>query len=163
MFRIIREGNYTNPPVLKFFMRNCDVLPLSSNTQTMRKFLRAVDNILKRGDDILIYPEESMWPDYRKPKPLKDGGFKFATKNNVPVLPIFITMEDSEFYNKKTKKTQPILAHTVHILEPIYPNPELSKAENVEYMKNKNYQMWVDVYESFYGKKLEFTTIKKDS
>ncbi|MBQ7881072.1 MAG: 1-acyl-sn-glycerol-3-phosphate acyltransferase [Clostridia bacterium] len=162
LFRIIREGNYTNPPVLKFFMRNCDVLPLSSNMQTMRKLLRAVDNILKRGDDILIYPEESLWPNYRKPKPLKDGAFKFATKNNVPVLPIFITMEDSEFYNKKTKTAQPILAHTVHILEPIYPNAELSRAENVEYMKNKNYDMWVKVYEDFYGKKLEYTTIKKD-
>ncbi|MBQ7798696.1 MAG: 1-acyl-sn-glycerol-3-phosphate acyltransferase [Clostridia bacterium] len=161
LFRVVREGNYTNPPVLKFFMRNCGVLPLSSNMQTMKKFLRAVDNILARGDYILIYPEESMWPDYRKPKPLKDGAFKFAIKNNVPVLPIFITMEDVEFYNKKTKTTKPMLAHTVHILEPIYSHPELSKAENIEYMKNKNFDCWVKVYEDFYGKKLEYTT-KKD-
>ena len=57
LYRVVLEGNYTNPPMLKFFMRNCDVLPLSSNSQTMRKFMRAVDNILKRGDNILIYPE----------------------------------------------------------------------------------------------------------
>ena len=158
LFRVIREGNYTNPPVLKFFMRNCDVLPLSSNMQTMRKFLRAVDNILKRGDDILVYPEESLWPDYRKPKPLKDGAFKFAIKNNVPVLPIFITMEEGVFYNKKTKSNQPILEHTVHILDPIYPNPEFNKLENLEYMKTANYDAWVKVYESFYGKKLEYAT-----
>ena len=161
LFRVVREGNYTNPPVLKFFMRNCGVLPLSSNIQTMRKFLRAVDNILNRKDFILIYPEESMWPNYRKPKPLKDGAFKFAVKNNVPVLPIFITMEDGEFYNKKTKQNQPILLHTVHILEPIYANPEFTRNENIEFMKNKNYEMWVKVYEDFYGKKLEYTT-KKD-
>lgn len=158
LFRVVREGNYTNPPVLKFFMRNCDVLPLSSNSQTMRKFMRAVDNILKRGEFILIYPEESMWPNYRKPKPLKDGGFRFAIKNNVPVLPIFITMEDSEFYNKKTKQKQPILEHTVHILEPIYPKEDLSLKENIGYMKSLNYDMWVKVYEDFYGKKLEYTT-----
>ena len=41
LYRVILEGNYTNPPMLKFFMRNCDVLPLSSNSQTMKKFLRA--------------------------------------------------------------------------------------------------------------------------
>lgn len=158
MFRIIREGNYTNPPTLKFFMRNCDVLPLSSNTQTMKKFLRAVDNILARGDNILIYPEESLWPDYKKPKPLKDGGFRFAIKNSVPVVPIFITMENSEFYNKKTKQNQPMLEYTVHILKPIYPKQELSKAENIEYMKKANYDAWVKVYEDFYGEKLTYLT-----
>lgn len=158
VFRVVREGNYTNPPVLKFFMRNCDVLPLSSNSQTMRKFMRAVDNILKRGENILIYPEESMWPNYRKPKPLKNGGFRFAAKNNVPVLPIFITMEEVEFFNKKTKQSKPILTHTVHILEPIYPKDNLTLKENIEYMKKLNYDAWVKVYEDFYGKKLEYTT-----
>ena len=161
LFRVVREGNYTNPPVLKFFMRNCGVLPLSSNGQTMRKFMHAVDNLLKRGDNILIYPEESMWPNYRKPKPLKDGAFRFAVKNNVPVIPVFITMEDGKFYNKKTKQNQPILEHTVHILEPIYPKEDLSLKENIEYIKNLNYDMWVKVYEDFYGKKLEYTTENK--
>ena len=160
LFRVVREGNYTNPPVLKFFMRNCGVLPLSSNGQTMRKFIRAVDNLLKRGDDILIYPEESMWLNYCKPRPFKDGAFRFAVKNNVPILPIFITMEEGEFYNKKTKQNQPILEHTVHILEPIYPKQDLSLKENIEYMKNLNYNMWVKVYEDVYGKKLEYNTEK---
>ena len=163
LFRVVREGNYTNPPVLKFFLRNCGVLPLSSNMQTMRKFLRAVDNILQRGDNILIYPEESLWPNYRKPRPLKDGAFRFAVKNSVPVVPIFITMEEVDFVDKKTKATRPILSHTVHILEPIYPKAELSKNENIEYMKNLNYDMWVKVYEDVYGKKLEYTTIKPEN
>ena len=61
LYRVILEGNYTNPPMLKFFMRNCDVLPLSSNGKTMKKFLRAVDEILGRGDNILVYPEQAMW------------------------------------------------------------------------------------------------------
>lgn len=160
LLRVVREGNYTNPPVLKFFLRNCGVLPLSSNGQTMKKFLRAVDNLLKQGKHILVYPEESMWPNYRKPKPLKDGAFRFAAKNKVPVVPVFITMEDGVFYNKKTKANQPILDHTVHILPAIYPKDELSVKENIEYMKNLNYDMWVKVYEDFYGKKLEYTTEK---
>lgn len=153
MFRIIREGNYTNPPVLKFFMRNCDVLPLSSNSQTMKNFLRAVDNILAKGNYILIYPEESLWPNYRKPKPLKDGGFRFAVKNNVPVLPIFITMEDVV-----GKDGNPNIAHIVHVLPPIYAKEDLTPKENIQYMKNENFNAWVQVYEQFYGKKLEYTT-----
>ena len=158
LYRIIREGNYTNPPVLKFFMRNCDVLPLSSNSQTMRKFMRAVDNILKRGDNILIYPEESMWLDYRKPRPLKDGAFRFAVKNNVPVVPMFITIEDGEFIDKKTKQSKPMPLYTVHILKPLYAEDGLSLKENIALMKEQNYNMWVKVYEDFYGKKLEYAT-----
>lgn len=160
LYRIIREGNYTNPPVLGFFMRNCDVLPLSSNSQTMRKFMRAVDNILKRGDNILVYPEESMWLDYRKPRPLKDGAFRFAAKNNLPVVPMFITIENGEFYDKKAKQTKPMPVYTVHILKPIYPKDSLTLKENIEYMKNENFTGWVEVYESVYGKKLEYTTDK---
>ena len=42
MYRVIREGNYTSfPGFYGFLMRNCNTLPLSSNMQTMKKFLRA--------------------------------------------------------------------------------------------------------------------------
>lgn len=151
LYRVVREGNYTNPPMLKFFMRNCNVLPLSSNMQTMRKFLRAVDTILQRGDNILIYPEQAMWLDYRKPRPLKDGAFKFAIKNNVPIVPVFITAEEV-----KNKKGEAMPSYTVHVLEPIYPNPELSRQENTDRMMKENYNAWVNVYEKVYGKKLEY-------
>ncbi len=161
MLKVVREGNYTNPPVLKFFLRNCGVLPLSSNGQTMRKFLRAVDNILQVGDNILVYPEESLWPNYRKPRPLKDGAFKFAVKNNVPVVPVFITMEEVPYYNKKTKEYQPMLTHTVHILEPIYPKEDLDRNANIAYMKNLNYDMCVKVYEDTYGEKLTYNIKNK--
>ena len=52
----------------------------------------------------------------------------------------------------------PIQAYTVHILPPIYPDKNLSVRENSEMMCRKNYQLWKDTYESFYGIKLEYTT-----
>ena len=158
MFKVIREGNYTNPPVFKFFMQNCNTLPLSQNSQTMRKFMRAVNELLARGDYVLIYPEESLWPDYRKPKPLKPGAYRFAVKNNVPVIPFFITMEDGE---RIGPDGFPIQEYTIHILPPIYANQDLSDKEQIEDMKNRNYQAWVKVYEDFYGKKLEYITEEK--
>ena len=153
MYRIIREGNYTNPPVFKFFMRNCDTLPLSKNLHTMGKCLKAIDTILQRGDNILIYPEESLWWNYKKPKPLKVGGFKFAAKNNVPVVPIFITMEDSDMV---AANGFPVQNYTVHILEPIYPDESLDMNAKIKDMMQKNYQAWVEVYEKFYGEKLVY-------
>jgi len=157
LYKIIREGNYTNPPVFKFCMRNCDTLPLSKNLHTMGKCIKAIDTILQRGDNILIYPEESMWWNYRKPKPLKVGGFKFAAKNNVPVLPIFITMEDADII---AENGFPLQVYLVHVLEPIYPDESLDMSARITDLMQKNYQAWVNVYENVYGQKLVYTTKK---
>ena len=55
LYKVIREGNYTNfPGLYGFFFRNCDTLPLSSSNRTMIEFLKAVDTILQIKDFILI-------------------------------------------------------------------------------------------------------------
>ncbi|MBO5478936.1 MAG: 1-acyl-sn-glycerol-3-phosphate acyltransferase [Clostridia bacterium] len=161
LYKVIREGNYTNfPGLYGFFFRNCDTLPLSSNKRTMVEFMKAVDEILQRGDFILIYPEQSLWWNYKKPKPLKDGAFKIAAKNHVPIIPIFITMEDSDIIDETGFAVQ---EYTVNIEEPIYPNENQSDRENMEIMREKNYQVWKEVYEEFYGIPLEYTTQKEES
>ncbi len=158
LFKVIREGNYTNfPGMYGFFFRNCDTLPLSSNKRTMIKFIKAVDVILKRGDFILIYPEQSMWWNYRKPKPLKNGAFNFAARNHVPVIPIFITMEDSDIIGEDGF---PVQEYTVNIEKPIYPDENLTEKENTEAMKEKNYEVWKNVYEDFYKMPLEYDTLE---
>ena len=156
LHKVIREGNYTNfPGLYGFFFRNCDTLPLSSNKRTMVEFMKAVDTLLKKGDFILIYPEQSMWWNYRKPKPLKHGAFKIAVRNNVPVIPIFITMSDSDVIGDDGF---PIQEYTVNIAEPIYPDNNLSQRERAEKMLNKNFEVWKKIYEDFYGIPLEYTT-----
>lgn len=154
LYKVIREGNYTNPPApFGLFMKHCNTLPLSSNTETMKKFLKSVDVLLKRGENILIYPEQGMWWNYRKPRPMQNGAFRLAISSGVPVVPIFITMEDSDvldvdgFYVQK---------YTMNILPAIYPKPELNKKQNIEYMKEQNYKAWVKCYEDFYKTKLTY-------
>ncbi len=160
LYKVIREGNYTNfSGLYGFFFRNCDTLPLSSNKKTMVAFMKAVDTILKRKDFILIYPEQSMWWNYRKPKPLKDGAFKIAARNNVPVIPVFITMQDSEIIGDDGF---PVQEYIVNIEEPIYPDEKLSEKENANIMKDKNFEVWKKVYEEFYNMPLQYNTRKED-
>lgn len=158
LFKVIREGNYTNfPGLYGFFFRNCDTLPLSSNKRTMVKFVKAVNVILKRGDFILVYPEQSMWWNYRKPKPLKNGAFNFAARSKVPVIPIFITMEDSDIIGDDGF---PIQEYIVNIAKPIYPDCKLNEKENTEMMRDKNYEIWKQIYEEFYGIPLEYDILE---
>ena len=135
-------------------MRNCNTLPLSSNFATMKKFVKAVDELLQEGNFVLFYPEQSMWWNYRKPKPLKKGAYTFAVNNQVPVLPCFITMQDS---NLLDQDGFPIQEYTIHISKPIYPDASLKHSENVESMRRTNYEIWKEIYEKTYGISLEYT------
>ena len=119
--------------------------------------MKSVDIILNRGDFILIYPEQSMWWNYRKPKPLKNGAFKLAARNNVPVIPIFITMEDSKIIGEDGF---PVQEYTINIEKPIYPDDKLTERENMEAMKNQNAEVWRKVYEDFYQTTLEYSCDK---
>lgn len=155
-YRVIREGNYTSfPGFYGFLMRNCNTLPLSSNRATLLKFSKATDQLLKDGNFVLIYPEQSMWWNYRKPKPLKSGAYMFAAKNGVPVLPCFITMKDSDIMGDDGFYVQ---EYTIHVAPPIYPQKELSYRQNIEYMMQKNYDIWKQIYETEYQIPLEYIT-----
>ena len=154
LYKVIREGNYTNPPKpFGLFMRHCNTLPLSSQPATMKKFLTAVKTLLSRGETILIYPEQSMWWNYRKPKPMQDGAFSLAVRSNAPIVPIFITMNDSDVPDGDGFFVQEF---TLHILPAIYPDRSLSRMEAAKKMKEENYAAWVKVYEEFYQKPLVY-------
>ena len=159
IYTVIREGNYTNfPGFYGYLMRNCYTLPLSSSKNTMEKFLTSTNTLLEKGNFVLVYAEQSLWWNYKKPKPLKKGAFNFAYSANVPVIPIFITMQDSDILGDDGFFVQ---EYTVHIFEPIFPNKNLSKQECIDEMMKKNFALWKDCYESFYGIKLEYTTQNK--
>lgn len=149
LWKVIREGNYTNAPKgFGTILRNCNTLPLSSNTETMKKFMSAISTLLDRGEKILIYPEQAMWWNYRKPRPHKKGAYRLAVNNNVPVIPAFITMEDSEIIGGDGF---PVQEYTIHFLPALYPKTDLNKAQNAQYLQTENERLCKEVYESFYG------------
>ena len=155
LYKVIREGNYTNfPGIYGFFFRHCNTLPLSANFSTMKNFMTAMKVLLERGEKVLVYAEQGMWWNYRKPRPLTAGAFKFAAESKVPVLPIFITMNDSD---KIGGDGFPIQEYTLHFLPAIYPDESKSIKENMEIMKDKNYAAWKEVYEKTYGIPLTYS------
>ncbi len=159
LVKVCREGNYTNfPGFYGFLFKHCNTLPLSSVASTMKNFMHAVKTYLAQGRQILIYPEQAMWWNYRKPRPLTSGAFKMAAENNVPVIPFFITMQDSDIVDSDGFFVQ---EYTVNILKPIFPKEELSVRQNAEFMKNENYSVWKKIYEEFYGIPLVYSEEEK--
>ena len=155
-WRVIREGNYTSfPGFYGFLMRHCNTLPLSSNVDTMKKFFKAIDELICGGDYVLFYPEQSMWWNYRKPKPLKRGAYLCAARSAAPVLPCFITMKDSDVMGEDGFYIQ---EYTIHISPPIYPEQGLSRREQADKMMLRNYELWKEIYETEYHIPLSYTT-----
>ena len=154
LYKVIKESNYTNfkGPV-RIMMRHANTLPLSANLSTMKEFYEALKTLLDRGEKILIYPEQAMWFNYRKPRPLKPGAFRFAAKFGVPVIPVFVGMKDSA---ETDEAGFPVQELYVHYLPPIYPDGNRKLSENTERMMEQNDRLWADAYEAFYGEPLSF-------
>ncbi len=159
LYKVIKEGNYSNfkGPV-RLMMRHGNTLPLSSNISTMKEFYAGMKTLLERGEKILVYPEQAMWFNYRKPRPMKPGAFRFAAKFGVPVIPVFIGMKDSAFTDDDGFPVQELY---VNYLPAIYPDGALGVRENTGAMMEKNYAAWVEAYEEFYKEKLIYETEKQ--
>ncbi len=152
-YKIVREGNYFMPGIIGWLLKYCDTMPLSSSLDTMKLLDKAIAKILKNGDFILIYPEKSMWWNYQKPRPYKIGAFRYAAKNNVPVVPCFITLHKKQ----EGKEMLPDnVKYNVHIMPPIYPDENLNVKANAVAMLEKNATLTKELYEQVYNKKLEY-------
>jgi len=133
-------------------------IPLSANFRAMVNFRKAIDGLLEHKNYVLFYPEESEWWLYEKPRPLRNGAFHFAVKANVPVIPIFITFSTPKKFLKYyiCRKRA-----TLHILPPIYPLEGQNAKDNVDYLRDQNFQKWAEKYTEFYGKPLVYQTVSQ--
>ena len=153
VYKVIREGNYTNfPGEIGLYFKHDNTLPLSQLPETMELFENSIERILNNGDFIIVCPEQSMWMDYKKPKPFRYGAFKWATLNDVPVIPTFITRNESEKQD-----------YNIFIGEAIYPNQKLKPRENIKSMRDKDYSFCKETYETYYKEALKYRTINHDN
>ena len=151
----ISQGtNFVMPGLNGFVLRNIDVIPLVQEPSYMNGAFRTLmQKHLDAGRFILIYPEQEMWFNYRKPRPQKRGAFLFAAEYNVPVVPTFVEMQDLE---REVAPGFRDVRTVLHVLPPIYPNPSLSARENSFAMCKADYAAKVACYEQCYHRPLTY-------
>ena len=151
----ISQGtNFVMPGLNGFVLRNIDVIPLVQEPSYMNGAFRTLMlKHLDAGRFILIYPEQEMWFNYRKPRPQKRGAFLFAAEYNVPVVPTFVEMQDLE---REVAPGFRDVRTVLHILPPIYPDPSLSARENSFAMCKADYAAKAACYEQCYHRPLTY-------
>ena len=125
----VQESNIFMEGTFGFLMKNCNTHPFSKNAGYMVKNLRpALKKILSEGQLLLIYPEQEMWLNYKKPRELRDGAYHYAALFNVPIIPTFTEMQTLN--GERDENGFLPIKHTLHVMPPIYPDPTLSVREN---------------------------------
>ncbi len=155
MYVAAEHNNWKGP--LGELARNTGYLPLPKLTDhaLMRKFGQAIEYYLKKGKKILFYPEQAMWREYTKPRPLQMGAFHYAAVNNVPILPMFITLKPNPQPIDEMGRAN-YSDYTIHVLPPIFPDKDKSVQENKHTMKEENFRLWKKLYETVYCKQLRY-------
>lgn len=146
----ITVGEFNNyHGIFGSLLRAAGTMPFSDKPSCMRNISRAIRTRLDQKHLVLFYPEGALWWCYRKPRPLLDGAFYFATKSNVPIVPMFFTFSDRKCRKDGTYKQNFYL----HIGEPIYPDPDADLKQNVAYLKEANERFNQKIYDDFYNSK----------
>ena len=157
---ISQETNLAMKGFFGFLMNYADVIPISSNINYMNHgFVSVLEELLFNKEFILIYPEQEMWFNYRKPRPFKRGPYFYAAKFDVPVISCFVEIQDKQQMDTdEFRKVKFVL----HVLDVLYPDPQKSNKENSKEMCARDYELKKNAYERIYGKILSYNFESSD-
>ena len=160
IYIVIQDTNLAMPGFIGYLFNNLKTIPICKGPNYIIKtFKPYLKKVLDNNNYVLIYPEEEMWFNYRKPRPCKRGTYLFAAEMNVPIISCFTEIIDTDVKdNDEFNKVKYVL----HVLKPIYPDKEKSSRENSKIMAEIDYRQKVEAYEKAYNKKLDYKFYKSD-
>lgn len=137
-----------------FYMNYIDIIPISRSVSYMKNYFpKLMEEAIQKGQNILIYPEEEMWFNYRKPRPPKRGAYYYAALFHVPIVSCFVEMVDlPEWETENFHRVKYIL----HVLPVIYPDATLKVKDDSLRMMEIDYKQKVQAYEEAYHKILSY-------
>lgn len=112
-------------------------IPIPSNKKAMKNFLDSINNRIKKGYAITIFPEAHIWPYYTKIRPFKSVSFKYPIDLEVPT---FCMTNTYQSYGEKKDK----LKLVTYIDGPFFADDNLSNKEKRENLRNKVYNCMVE-------------------
>lgn len=151
---VIEVSNLALPGIFGFLMNYGGTIPITDNYDYLRgPFVKLLQRAVDDEEYILIYPEQEMWFNYRKPRPGKRGAYYYASKFGKPVISLFVEMQelpemDDENFHK--------VRYIVHVLDPLYPDPDKTDRQNSLQMCQQDDRQRREAYEKAYGKPLTY-------
>ena len=123
-------------PVIRHIIRLLHAFPIPEGVSNKEKFFDTIKKLLDENKAVHFYPEASLWPYYKKLRKFKNGAFKIAVEENVPIIPMVYKFVKPYGIRKLIKK-RPFIE--LYILPAIYPDSKLNKVKSIEDLKKRVY------------------------
>ena len=134
---IVAGPDATSIKGIKTIVKMLGALPVPSTVTGTRNFISAIDKIIDKGQNITVYPEAHIWPGYTKIRPFKADSFSLPITSGAPSF---------SFTNVYLKSRVPFIKRPViktFIDGPFYPDPNLTKREQVKDLRDRIYESMV--------------------
>lgn len=131
------------------FMRILGGMPIPENDiRAMMSFKRGMDEVVKSGKWLHVYPEGSLWYFYPDIRPLKPAVFIYAVKYDKPLIPISMSFRPRKGLLWLFGKGPCV---DLHISEPIYADKTLPPRQAAEELRTRAYKIMQEMNGIFPG------------
>lgn len=113
-------------------------IPDAGNMRAMKKFMSAMEEVLKSKTWLHFYPEGSMWFFYPDIRPLKKAVFNYAVRYDRPVLPITMSFRERKGITRLFTKAPQV---DLYIGEPLLVDKNLSPVTAAKDLQERAYHV----------------------
>lgn len=111
-------------PIFSPIIRIAGAVPIPTKRSLLKKFNEETKQALKRGNNVLIFPEAKLNPYCDHIRAFQPGAFHYALKCNCDIIPIVYTFHKPKGWYKITRGKKPV--PKLNYL-PIYKMPKCEK------------------------------------
>lgn len=121
-------------PLIRHIIRILYAIPIPEKRSHKEKFIEQIEQAIKKGKTIHMYPEGALWPYYEEIRDFKKGAFVMAVETESPIVPIVYQFEEPKGIYRLYKKKKCIYAK---VLEPIYPDLKIDEKQRIEKLRKE--------------------------
>lgn len=133
---IISDPHVLSVRFMRLGMQAYGVIPLGSNFNEKREFLRCLETRIRQKKAIIVYPEAHVWPYYTKIRPFDHQAFCYIARLERPMFVL------TNCYQKRRFGRRPKIV--TYADGPFYPNPELNWDEAARELRDIAYNTMCD-------------------
>ncbi|MCQ2982824.1 MAG: 1-acyl-sn-glycerol-3-phosphate acyltransferase [Treponemataceae bacterium] len=133
-FTLVNSASVTDP-FLAFFVKQLGGIPVPDSRESYRGFMKALDEIHRRRQNVFIYPEAHIWPTYTGIRDFPAGSFDYPVKYHAPAYAVTTTFHK--------RRIGPWVRTRVYIDGPFWPDETLPKAEARKKLRDEVYTAMV--------------------
>ena len=112
------------------YMRIAAAVPIPTERRQIKRFSEQTEKALKKGKNILFYPEAALMPYCDHIRNFLPGAFHYAVSCNAPILPCCFTFHKPKGIRKLFRGKKPVVH--CNYLKPYYITPKETRRETLE-------------------------------